>query len=75
MSQASAPSYPVQVALNLCPEGSLSPDASGVETEALEAGHVFDAQGERLLKVPGDISLPALSYEERIRMSGSHPTL
>jgi hypothetical protein len=50
MSQASASSYPVQVALNLSPEGSLSPDAAGVETEALKTGHVLDAQGERLLR-------------------------
>lgn len=50
MSQASAPSYPVQVALNLSPEGSLSPDTSGDETKALKAGCVLDTQGERLRK-------------------------
>lgn len=75
MSQASAPLCPEQVALNLSPEGSLSPDAAGVETETLKAGHVLDAQGERLLKATptpwylGHFTAHfiALSYEESIR--------
>lgn len=82
MSQASASSYPVQVALNLSPEGNLSPNVVGVENEALKAGHILDTQGERPLKAPPPsrslgilhcLLYPAIS--ESINVSDSHTTL